>query len=200
MKAIFILITLCVVGCVSNPTNTSVEIASSPIDDKTYQDIYESWTQDVQVYHHFDKIHFLTVTKLTPEFLAGFRHRYHTIYKQDPVALQDTSSRTAFFVSIEGPQSDILDISDRNQWSVYLKQQDIKSPPMAIRSLDEKERWKPFFPSINHWTKEFLILFDLPSNESPQLLESTVSHLTLANSKASVILNWNAKQGSTPGQ
>ena len=85
------------------------------------------------------------------------------------------------------------DLDDERLWNIQLQQE--KGPllkPDLVRKMKPKERWSPFFPAISKWSKEYLILFDSPTQAISTIdsVRGTNTKLILSNPDAQVKIHW----------
>ncbi len=177
-------------ACVHN-NDLQVSKSPAPDDDSDYYPVYESFTRNVQIYVDFETRFHLTSTFLSPEFRQAYAKRYQRMFESPQPALQEASDKTGFFVTIFSPAPQTLDLEDEGLWSIILKSPAGESKPVLVRRLDNKDRWEPFFVNVNKWTREYLVLFDAPSNETSERLVAKKSiNLVFANADAKVTLQW----------
>ncbi len=149
-------------GCLTSPDpEASYPLAAQ--DDHPYFKIYSDVSRTVDVIHNFESKIQVGITHLTPEFRQAMAERYEHIFHESQASLAEAGNKTGFFVSLYAANRELADLADKQLWNVTLdgggKQ---KLNPTAIQRLSPKERWGPFFPSINPWSQDFLVLFDLP--------------------------------------
>ncbi len=194
MKRLFFLgfAALVPVGCVSS-IEEGVSITTSPEEDDAYSEALEKATRSRSVFKDFEARYFVHATYLSPEFRAAFQKRLERVYKVGTVTFEKASGKAGFFIAINAPRSDRVDIANPQHWTVLLNTPEGPQKPVLIERLDDKERWRAFFPeTITHWTTDYLVVFDVPSvnPNSPALVEKEGVSLMLANADAQVSLTW----------
>ncbi len=178
-------------GCVTS-IEEAVEINPTAESDGSYYKVYSKYTRDANVFDNFENKYTLTATVLSPEMRSAMASRYERLYKVQQGILEEASSKTGFFVSIFSPERGGLDLDDEVLWTILVKIGETPRRPSLVRRLGEKERWRPFFPEVNQWSKEFLVVFDepLPDLASENLVHKNSISLKFANADASVSLAW----------
>ena len=124
---------------------------------------------------------------------SGTAKRLSRVYQQERALFDEASTKAGFFVSIDAPNGARIDLSNQNHWTVLLSSgADQGLKPVMVKRLDDKERWRAFFDTVNEWTTEYLVVFDTPSIDakSPALVEKSGLTLTFANADAQVRLSW----------
>ena len=194
LAAVSLLAAASVTGCVT-ATETDVTTQPAPAEDPDYGPVLAKSTQARTIFKDFETRYMVSATYLSPEFRAAFARRLAKVYLQDRSAMfEEANAKAGFFVSIETPSDieDKGDLSNPQHWTVLLgdKQQPIK--PILVKRLNDKERWRAFFPAVSPWTYDYLVVFDAPSVDphSAELVEKTGVTLTFANADAKVELSW----------
>ncbi len=186
-----ILILVQQISCVTS-IEEAVEINPTAESDGAYYKVYSKYTREANVFDNFENKYNLTATVLSPEMRSSMASRYERLYKVQQGILEEASSKTGFFVSIFSPERGGLDLDDEVLWTIMVKIGETPRRPALVRRLGEKERWRPFFPEVNQWSKEFLIVFDepLPDLATDDLVRKNSISLKIANADASVSLAW----------
>ena len=173
-------------------SSVAIKLHPSPIEDSSYLEILEKDTRSSEVYDNFETKFHIHATYLSPRFRRAFDKRLTYLMKESPFSLGEASSNTGFFVSIFAPEDKKVDLNNQNLWTISMKNKSKKYFPTVVRALSDKERWKAFFSHVNKWSKEFIIMFDVPSvtPRSPDLVAKDQLELLLSNSDASVTMTW----------
>lgn len=182
---------MAVTGCVRTLSNT-VEF-NSPLDqDKNYYDILLRNTRDTKIFRNFEMLYTVSATYLAPEFRAILAQRYEELFQQPQPVLEEATSKAGFFVSIYGPDKDLVDLTNIHHWSILLQAKDQTIKPILVKRLSDKERWRPFFENIHPWSHEFLVLFDTASitPNDPSMVEKSSLTLMFASADAKVRFSW----------
>lgn len=179
-------------ACVSS-IEEDITLTPSPTEDEGYRQALEKATKSRTIFKDFENRYQLTATYLSPEFRSAFAQRMARVYKNAPMQFEEASAKAGFFVTIEAPNDDRIDLTNPHHWSIFLGSND-KNPlkPVLVKKLDDKERWRAFFDSVTPWTTEYLIVFDAPSvnANSKDLVAKTPINLMFANADAQLSLNW----------
>jgi hypothetical protein len=152
---LFILLT----GCLSS-LEPEVAYPLEAHKDKPYFQVYEAASVQYDVIHNFETKFKAHITRVTPAFQEALTQRYAHIWNETQPLMQEASEKTAFFVTIYTANSELQNVADTELWNIQLQVAGQTFKPSTIKKLKPKERWQPFFPEINLWSLEFLILFD----------------------------------------
>ena len=90
-----------------------------------------------------------------------------------------------FFVSRFSPDFEFSKLEDSKRWECLLKIGDKEFRPTAIKYLKEKDRWYSFYPYVNRWSNEYLIIFS-----PPQDLGTGPVVFSVANVLAKTVMTW----------
>lgn len=169
-----------------------IEIQPDIARDHEYSTALSQATTRAKVYNDFENKFQITATYLSPEFRAALAKRYEMLYKEPQPLLEEATAKAGFFVSVYSTTKELNNLTDQGLWNIYLHADKDTLKPAVIRKLSDKERWRPFFNSINVWSNEYLLIFDTPSRtpNSPNMVEKNTIHLTFANADATVSLSW----------
>ena len=184
---------LLALGSCVHSTESGVSVTPAPEEDDQYADALQKATRDKSVFKDFEARFFVTATYLSPEFRSAFQKRLERVYKLGQVEFDKATGKAGFFVALNSPNVDALDLTDAQHWTVLLQTPEGAIKPVLIERLQDKERWRAFFPkAITDWTTDYLVVFDAPSvnPNSPELVAQTPVTLTLANADAQVVLAW----------
>lgn len=179
-------------GCISSMED-EVEVNASIESDDEYSGTLDQYTKNVKIIDEWATKYELTVTYLGEGFLGAFSNRYEKLYGVREPMLGEASDKTGFFVSIYSPHQKGYDLVDQELWKIFLDDSEgRKIRPAVIKNLSSKERWNPFFNGVNHWSREYLIVFDTnlidPTTEG--LVQKKQINLTFSNADAQVNVQW----------
>lgn len=181
------------VGCQTTSDDVSVDISTEAKKDKAYHLALQSASRQVKVYDNFETILVANTTFLSAPFRTAFSSRLSTLLDQALFSLDEGTNKSAFFVSVFTPEDEKSMIGNTKLWSIFLTNQSEKIYPSLIKELPTKERWRTFFPYVNNWSKEFLILFDIAPEyimRNNQLVEGSGMEMVLASIDAQVKIAW----------
>lgn len=169
-----------------------VRVHDTPREDRVYRTACEGASRSAEVYRDFETKFVLHATYFSPSFRSAFDTRLNRLMGISPFSPGEESSSLAFFISVYAPESQKVDLTNPNLWSVVMQSQGQEFRPSVVRYLPEKIRWLPYFSYINKWSKEYLIIFSASSFPSPseQLLAASSLQLRLANAEAAVMMSW----------
>jgi hypothetical protein len=171
-------------ACISSP-EPEVSYPLKARDDKPYFKAYEAASVQYDVIHNFETKFKVHITRVTPDFQQALTQRYAHIWNEPQPLMQEAAQKTAFFVTIYTANPELQDVTDADVWNIQLQLNGQTLKPSAIKKLKPKERWEPFFPEINLWSLEFLLLFDRQPDNGTDPME-----LILSSPDGSVRANW----------
>jgi hypothetical protein len=190
MFSAYLLLVVGLTGCVQTMSE-SVDLNQTPSDDKRYLKAYDQASRDAKVTVNFETRYTLDATYLSPDFRSEFSKRYEQLFDAPQPFLEEASNKVGFFVSLFSPERVGYDLTDELLWTIQLKTTERVHKPIMIKKLDQKARWKPFFPHVHNWSTEYLILFDVPAvSITDQMVGKNLMSLHFANSDAKTKLSW----------
>ncbi len=150
----------CMTACITS--SQGVQHPSHPKDDTAYWPIHEQATLSFEVVRNFETRYQVQVTHLSPAFRAAAAERYRAIFNEQKGVFETAADSVGFFVSIYSAQNNLADLQNQDLWNIVLQVNEGSLRPTKIQTVEPKELWSAFFPTINPWSREFLILFALP--------------------------------------
>jgi len=169
-----------------------VKLTEPPTEDKSFDLALEKASKTRSVFSNFETRFALTAVYISPEFRTAFANRLEKVYEKSNVELGEIGPKAGFLVSLQVFDDTRADLTNPQHWTVVLKSKDGPIRPLLIKPLPDKERWRAFFPSINQWSHDFLVVFDVPGVDAntPKLVEKSPVSVTFANADARVDLTW----------
>lgn len=139
--------------------------------DRSYFEVLSKHTQKKDLVVGFSTIYSAEVTQLNSEFLNALQKRQQKLFAVASDTLSSNESEQGFFVSIYASKEDFRDLSNQDLWKLSLKDKTSNEvvSPSSIESLNNKAKWSGFFPGVNVWTKEYLIVFPSKNNQQLEL-------------------------------
>jgi hypothetical protein len=176
-------------ACTDKP---SIILNETVTEDTEYAKVYGESTVSGEIYKDFESRFRVTATYLSPKFRTAFSNRLKELFTQDHPGLDEAGQKAGFFISIQSPDDNSIDLNDPHLWSIFLDLGEGRTNPSLVKRVYQKERWTPFFKDISHWSREYLIVFDAAAvtPNSPDMVQKASVALTFANSDAKVRLNW----------
>lgn len=166
-----LILTSFLMGCVSSP-EPEVSYPLDALEDEDFAPILKKHTVHFDVIENFETKYQVHITYLTPTFREAMARRYERIFREPLTQVAEASQKTGFFISLFTGNRDLIELDNKDIWSIKLEHGSSKLDPSRIERLRPKERWAPFFPDINQWSQEYLVLFDLPpsgaAGDAPQ--------------------------------
>lgn len=165
---------------------------SSYIESESYKTVYsdqdylrelEFASKDTSVFHDFDTLYTLNVTFFSRSFKGVYDKRVQERFNHTP-KLEEIEGKLAFFVSIFSPRRDFINLSEDKVWEISLKNGAQQLKPVRIQKLTKKEEWLPFFPYVNRWSREYVVIFD-PVEGAPEDVNLRISSLY-----AQTVMRW----------
>jgi hypothetical protein len=172
-KFTFVLFYLLLVNCQSNlKTNSS----NSSLQDKNYKKSLQEHTRKSNLSNDFNIMFTIYASSINNKFFNVFKAKYYEIFpqaqKSDDTIIQKINNKTAFIISIYSPDSNLLNLKNKKQWNIYLEENNKNLIfPLSLTPLKKTDSWNSFFPFINDWTRDYLVIFDR-SNAKKLILSS----------------------------
>ncbi len=183
-------LSLSLTGCLSTIDSTALQTPKPVLEDPAYNKIYKESSQDFEFVDKFVTKYKVHITQLNANFRQALATRHEQIFLEPQPLLTEASQKTAYFVSIYSQNSRLKDLRDERLWSIQLRTGSSVLKPSAIQTIDPKERWVAFFPEINTWSSEYLILFDqAPPQNQPDAVNA-VSDFIMASPEGSITSRW----------
>ena len=179
-------------GCVHS-IEDDVTIASAPTEDDDYLGQLEKATKNRSVFKDFEKRYEVTATYFSPEFRKALNDRSRRVFLRELDPLKQGSGQATFMVSIYAPSDEKIEFDNEAHWTIQLDTGSAQSiRPLKVDRIQDKEHLRAFFSDVNEWTREYLLIFDVPAvnTDSPDLVEKTSMNLTFANADAKISLSW----------
>jgi hypothetical protein len=181
-------------GCQTDPATTSTKVEMLPTveQDTKYEKSWRRASRSTTVYRDFETKYSIEATYLSPEFRSAFAERAERFAKSKLQFLEEASEKSGFFVTIFSPDAKVDDLADQEHWTIQLQDGEKLLRPAFIRRLADKERWKNFFPGVNRWSAEYLVVFDSPSRSTANkdLAVERPVQVQFTNADADVTMRW----------
>ena len=181
-------------SCQTSPGNstTKVEMLPTVEQDTKYEKAWRRASRSTTVYRDFETKYTIEATYLSPEFRSAFAERAERFAKSKLQFLEESSEKSGFFVTIFSPDSKVDDLADQEHWTIQFQDGEKMLRPAFIRRLADKERWKNFFPGVNRWSSEYMVVFDSPSRStaSKELAVENPVQVQFTNADADVTMRW----------
>ena len=178
-------------ACVTS-LEPGVTLNPAPLDDSDYAPILEQHTVKYELISNFETRYQIAAVNLSGEFMKAFAKRYERLFNDPQPILEEAATRAGFFVTLFASNRDLRDLGDDRVWNIQMERDMKTLKPIMVKQLPQKERWHPFFPSVNLWTKEYLVVFDAPPPDSgaKALLKEAKVRLIFANADAKIVTGW----------
>lgn len=187
------LLPIVVAGCVTgNAAKTKVEMLPTIEQDDAYEKVLRKSSRSTTVTRDFETKYTIEATYLSPDFRSALARRAERFTKNKMQFLEESSGKSAFFVTLFSPDARVDDLSDQNHWTIQLISSEKPLRPAFIRRLADKDRWQNFFPGVNRWSVEYMVVFDVPSRatDSPEMAAANQLQVQFTNPDADVTMTW----------
>lgn len=188
---------LSLTACTTASSNTRTVVPPGPMDDVEYSAVLLKWTKEAKVIDHFQKQVDFNAVLLTDEMRRAYVARHARLRGDASAAIEDMNGgKLGMIVSIFTPDSGYEDLSDRSVWSVSLRAGAQSVTNVQVRRLSNKTVLEPYFPFVNRWTNDYLLVFETASAPQPGaaaseiLLQAQDVSLVLRSAIANVDFNW----------
>jgi hypothetical protein len=180
-------------GCVTGSAGkTKVEMLPTIEQDDDYENALRKASRSTSVSRDFETKYTIEATYLSPDFRSAFARRAERFTKNKMHFLEESSGKSAFFVTLFSPDSRVDDLADQDHWTIQLTSAEKPLRPAFVRRLADKDRWKNFFPGVNRWSAEYMVVFDTPSRstDSPEMAAGNQMQVQFTNPDADVTMTW----------
>lgn len=156
-------------------------------DQKPYNRVLEQYLRSTTVYYNYETLYMVSASMLSSPFYEALSRRVADHYQSTEVLKNFTVNATVF-LSIYAPDYDLNDLANKRVWELFIEINGKKYPVKSVKKVKEKESWYAFFPYINHWTTDFIIIFDVP--ESEKLPPDSKFTFSMINSQTKTTMKW----------
>ncbi len=179
-------------ACQTGGATTKVEMLPTVEQDDSYERALRKASRSTTVTRDFETKYTIEATYLSPDFRTAFARRAERFTKNKMTILEEASNRSAFFVTIFSPDNRVDDLADQDHWTIQLVSGEKTLRPALVRRLADKDRWKNFFPGVNRWSAEYMVMFDTPSRttDSPEMAAPSQMQVQFTNPDADVTMTW----------
>lgn len=159
--------------------------------DADYRTTVDRFTERFEIINNFKTDNILQVTLLHPKLMRKISARHKQLFQDEKDVLPGASDKFSFVMSLYSRDANTDDLSNKNYWNVQIFHRGQTYEPVLVEELKAKSRWTPFFPHINPWTREFLVVFDAPLVAMPQKAkmvkqDATILRVSAATGKIAV--------------
>jgi hypothetical protein len=198
VPAAFLCITLAasVVGlaaCTSTKGDVTAAIPPEPLSDDAYAPVYDKWFRKVSLVDQFQKRLDASAVLFTDDMRKAYAERWVRIRGDREAEIEALAGgKLAVFVSVFTPETDYLDLDNSQLWSHSLQLGAQGASPVAVKRLFAKSAFSPFFPFVNRWTSDFLVLFDASSSslQGAGLVNAPQASFQMRSALASLEFTW----------
>lgn len=181
-------------GCTTSSQGSSVSVPPSPKEDNSYAPVLAKWTRQANVISRFQSQVKVNAVIFTEDFRQAFMRRVNLLKGTKSHGIDDlTSDKLGFFISIYTPEYAYMNLEDLKLWNIEVHYGSKVLTPSLVKNLREKSWFEPYFPFIDKWTSEYLLVFDVKDattlQENNFIAPDSVS-LVLKSALAGVELTW----------
>lgn len=183
---LFLGLFLSLAGCVSPGGNSSGTVEANPTveQDVNYRTAVERYTERFEIINTFKTDNIIQVTLLHPKLLRRISARHKSLFQDEKDVFPNTTDKFSFVISLYSRDDNASDLRDKNYWNVQIYHRGTAYEPVLAQELKSKSRWTPFFPHIQPWSREYLVVFDVPLVPGPKAAMVKPSTTTLKISSA----------------
>lgn len=181
------------VGCTTTQGDVETAIPPEPLADEAYAPVYQKWHRKVSLVDQFQKRIDAQAVLFTDDMRKAYAERWVRIRGDKEAEIEALAGgKLAVFVSVFTPESDYLDLDNRQLWSHSLQVGAQGASPVAIKRLFSKSAFSPFFPFVNRWTADYLILFEASSSslQGEGLVNAPQAIFQMRSALASIQFAW----------
>lgn len=171
--------------------NVTIRPSIAITEDEPYFAAYKKANRHFEVIKNFETKQHMSATLLTNAFRQAIATRHKALYREAQPVLGEVTDQTGFFITSFMPDSRMEDLRNERLWNIVLETPAGTLRPSLVKRLSEKNQWKAFFPKVNAWTEEYLILFPGSTGLSnDRLVKQESITLSLSNKDATILLTW----------
>lgn len=186
-----VLAPLVTLSCTSMSDEAKTSLPTSAADDDAYQVALAKWSREAHVFYRFQKVIDANVVLFTEEFRRAFLERWTQIRGDGRSNLDEmTSGKSAALVSLYTPDFPYMSLDNSRLWTIEMQFGEKKIAPSIVRWIDDKPLLEPYFPFLNKWTREFLVIFDTASPSGETFVLPNSVQLSLRSSLVSTEFAW----------
>ena len=179
-------------GCTSTSQESGALVPPLPNEDPAYSPILDKWSREAHVVEKFQKQVDVHAVLFTDEMRRAYAERFARLRGNADAQLEDIGGgKLGFLVSVFSPVNDYLDLDNNQLWTLSVRSGAQSAGTPAVRKLKSKTPFEAFFPFINRWSQDYLVVFDTTGQAGNPLLANPQSMtLLLRCALANVELNW----------
>lgn len=180
-------------ACTTTKGDVETAIPPEPLADDAYAPVYDKWFRKVSLVDQFQKRIDASAVLFTDDMRKAYAERWVRIRGDREAEIEALAGgRLAVFVSVFTPEADYLDLDNRQLWSHSLQLGAQGASPVAIKRLFSKSAFSPFFPFVNRWTSDYLVLFDASSSslQGAGLVNAPSASFHMRSALASLEFTW----------
>ena len=180
-------------SCTSKSASVDASIPPGPLEDEAYAKELNTWRKSAHVNEEFQKKIDAEVVMFSDAMRKAYAERWTRLRGDTTAEIAAlTGGKLAFFVSVFSPESDFMEVDNNALWTIQLRRGSEVLVPVLVKKLWEKSAFVPFFPFVNHWTKETLVVFEASSSVpgSTALVKPVTSTLEMRSALAALSFTW----------
>lgn len=167
------------------PNVKTSKYASQNLED-WYQKAYENYTRNETVYYNYETLYTISATYFSTDFYSSFTSLKNEKYIGKEYR-REIKAGKSFLISIFSPNNAYNKLKDEQLWTLRLDIEGKEYPVKTLKKIEQKNSWYVFFPYLNRWSSDFIVVFDVP--EEVFHSEQKVT-LKLSNTKAHTEMKW----------
>jgi hypothetical protein len=155
-------------GCETSSSNNveGVSISVYPEVEKTpYGAALRTYSRKASALNGFDTLYYLHATYLADPFKQEFEKRRKNILGDKDSPFMPAQGKVAVFVSVYSPTRELNDMTDPKLWTLELQTEAGTVMAKTVTKMKNKYEWQSYFPYIDSWSSEFLVVFDVPEED-----------------------------------
>jgi hypothetical protein len=181
-------------ACTSGWGASTAQVPAAPNSDESYKSVLAQWHTRVSVFDKFQKVIEGDAVLFSNEMRSAYASRWKEIRNESGSNLGDLSSgKMALVVSYFTPKDDFMELNNAQLWTLQLKLGGKMYSPALVQRLFEKSALEGFFPFVNKWTTEYLVVFDVSSDlagEKGLVQEKAGTEFSMNSSLVKALFRW----------
>lgn len=169
---------------------------------KNYETELTRWTRSERIYYNVDRVMYVYITYLSPEFRKAFKDQYLDFFGMPAEKIDTDLEKIAtaqaqgyeFFLYADTPENTWNNLDERDSvWRMGLWSglQPAVDPASVRRFKDRGPNIRSFFPFVNDFGRAYWITF--PQNQvegNPVIVDNSDFWIKVSSALGSAVLSW----------
>lgn len=156
--------------------------------DHEYLPVFEKWHKRAYYSKSIEHSVYIESVYFSKDFMTAYRKRFQNIFGQKETQwIAGNDEHIVFFVSVYCNDEPLMKLEDWKIWSIEIQFEDKFVAAKEITKVEQNISVTAFFPFINRWTHEYILLF--PKTEELMKYIQTNGKFRLSFDSAEIDMN-----------